>query len=123
MQYQQAMTSEPRIAAGVITVGGLQVVDQLRLGSEGVSHEAGNDREVFLVSARVGVVKLFRGAGQLLRPLSMPDAVPPPDEDEERVSKRVVYEHSTSSSQNLGAIIAIVVIAVALVVFIFMKMH
>ena len=59
----------------------------------------------------------------LLQPLSMPDEARPPDEDEERVSKRVVYEHSTSSSQNLGAIIAIVVIAIALVVFIFMKMH
>jgi hypothetical protein len=59
----------------------------------------------------------------LLRPLSMVDAVPPPEDDEERISKRVVYEHSTSSGQNIGAIIVIVVIAIAIVVFIFMKMR
>jgi small neutral amino acid transporter SnatA (MarC family) len=54
----------------------------------------------------------------LLRPLSMPL-----NDDEEQISKKVVYEHQTSSGQNLGAIIAIVVIALALVVFIFLKMR
>lgn len=54
----------------------------------------------------------------LLRLRSMSD-IPP---DDEHVSKKVVYEHTTSSRGNIGAIIAIVVIAIALVVFIFMQM-
>jgi hypothetical protein len=44
-------------------------------------------------------------------------------DDDERVSKRVVYEHSTSAKSNTGAIIAIVVIALALVIFIVMNLH
>lgn len=44
-------------------------------------------------------------------------------DDEERVSKRVVYEHTTSARQNTGAIIAIIIIAVALIVFIVMHMN
>jgi len=44
-------------------------------------------------------------------------------EDDERISKKVVYEHSTSSRMNPGIIIAIVVIALALVVFIMMHVH
>ena len=47
----------------------------------------------------------------------------PPPEDEERISKRVVYEHQTSARQNRGAIIAIVFLALATLVFIFMHMH
>ena len=46
-----------------------------------------------------------------------------PPEDDERVSKRVVYEHSTSARQNTGAIIAITLIAIAVVVFIFMQIR
>lgn len=54
----------------------------------------------------------------MLRLPTMSD-VPP---DDERVSKKVVYEHSTSARGNVGMIIAIVVIAIALVVFIMMQM-
>jgi hypothetical protein len=54
----------------------------------------------------------------LLPRKSMSD-VPP---DDERVSKKVVYEHSTSARGNMGAIIAIVVIAIALLVFILTHM-
>ena len=46
--------------------------------------------------------------------------------DDERVSKRVVYEHvssSGSSRQSAVVIIVLVVIAIALVGFIFMRMH
>ena len=57
-------------------------------------------------------------APPLLRLPTMSD-VPP---DDERVSKKVVYEHSTSARGNVGMIIAIVVIAIALVVFIVMQM-
>ncbi|HKO58558.1 MAG TPA: hypothetical protein VJ276_22015 [Thermoanaerobaculia bacterium] len=46
--------------------------------------------------------------------------IPP---DDERVSKKVVYEHTTSARQNIGVIIAIVVLAIALVVFIVMQMR
>jgi len=55
----------------------------------------------------------------LLRHTGMSD-IPP---DDERVSKKVVYEHTTSARQNVGVIIAIVVLAIALVVFIFMQMR
>ena len=44
-----------------------------------------------------------------------------PPIDEERVSKRVVYEHETSGRQNKGAIIAIAFIVLATLVFIFMQ--
>jgi hypothetical protein len=49
-----------------------------------------------------------------------------PDEPEEQVSKKVVYEHvatSGSSRQNLAIIIVIAVIVLALVVYIFMHIH
>lgn len=46
-----------------------------------------------------------------------------PPEDEERISKRVVYEHQTSARQNRGAMIAITLIAIATIVFIFMQLH
>jgi hypothetical protein len=59
-------------------------------------------------------------APSLLRSPAMTEQ---PPEDEERISKRVVYEHQTSSRQNLGAIIAISLIAIATLVFIFMHMH
>jgi hypothetical protein len=39
-------------------------------------------------------------------------------EEDEHISRQVVYEHTTSSRQNVGVIIAIVVLALALVVFI-----
>lgn len=48
-----------------------------------------------------------------------------PDDNESHVERKVVYEtvSASSSRQNLGTIIAIVVIALALVVFIVMKMR
>lgn len=46
----------------------------------------------------------------------------PPDE-EERISKKVVYTHETSSRQNMGAIIAITLLALGTIVFIFMQMR
>ena len=49
-------------------------------------------------------------------------SIQPPEEDE-RISKRVVYEHETSSRQNKGAIIAITLIALATIVFIVMQLH
>ena len=49
--------------------------------------------------------------------------VPPHDEDEERVSKRVVYEHTTASGSSTGVIIAIVIVAIAIIAFIFMHMR
>jgi len=58
-------------------------------------------------------------APALLRRSSMPDVSP---DDDEHISKKVVYEHTTSARQNLGAIIAIIVIAVALLVFILTHM-
>lgn len=58
-------------------------------------------------------------APALLRRLGMPDVSP---DDDEHISKKVVYEHTTSARQNLGAIIAIIVIAVALLVFILTHM-
>jgi hypothetical protein len=47
----------------------------------------------------------------------------PESEDEERVSKRVVYEHSTSSGNNAPAIIIAAIIALALVVYIVMHLR
>lgn len=44
-------------------------------------------------------------------------------QDDERISKRVVYEHSTSSKGSTGIIIAIIVIAIALVAFIVVQMR
>lgn len=55
----------------------------------------------------------------LLAPLRM---VQEP-EDEERVSKRVVYEHTTSSGNNLPAIIIAALLALGLVVYIVMHLH
>jgi hypothetical protein len=51
---------------------------------------------------------------------------PPIEPDDERVSRKVVYETSASSGssrQMTGTVIAILVIAIALVVFILMRMH
>jgi hypothetical protein len=45
-----------------------------------------------------------------------------PDE-EEHVSRQVVYEATTSSSKNIGAIIAIIVVALALIAFIFVQLR
>jgi hypothetical protein len=51
-------------------------------------------------------------------------SVPPQhDDNEERVSKRVVYEHTTASGNSTGVIIAIVVIAIVIVAWIFMHMR
>jgi hypothetical protein len=61
----------------------------------------------------------------LLRPLSMPDPNDPLNDDE-RVSKRVVYEHvssSGSSRQSGTVIIVLAVIAIVIIAFIFMKMR
>jgi hypothetical protein len=58
-------------------------------------------------------------APPLLRLPVMPDVRP---DDDEHISKKVVYEHTTSARQNMGAIIAIVVIAIALLVFIIMHL-
>ncbi len=44
-------------------------------------------------------------------------------EEDEHISRQVVYEHTTSSRQNIGVIIAIVVLALALVVFIVMQVR
>lgn len=62
---------------------------------------------------------------QLLRLLNMPD---PNDSasDEERVSKRVVYEtvsSSGSSKQTGTVIIVLVVVAIIIIAFIFARMH
>lgn len=43
-------------------------------------------------------------------------------EDDEHISKKVVYEHSTSAGPNYGAIIFIVVVALAILAFIVMQM-
>ena len=46
--------------------------------------------------------------------------------DDERVSKRVVYEHVSSSGtsrQSAVVIVVLGVIAIALIAFIFMRMH
>ena len=61
----------------------------------------------------------------LLRLLHMPDPNDPLTDDE-RVSKKVVYEHvsSSGSSRQVGTIIIVlVVIALAIVAFIFMRMR
>ena len=51
--------------------------------------------------------------------------MPEPNENDSHVERKVVYETVSASStrQNLWTIIAIVVIALALVVFIVMKMR
>ncbi|MEA2240231.1 MAG: hypothetical protein QOC81_4955 [Thermoanaerobaculia bacterium] len=49
-----------------------------------------------------------------------------PPEDDERVSRKVVYEHSATSGSSHSAaitIVVIVVLAVILVGYIFMHMH
>ncbi len=46
-----------------------------------------------------------------------------PPEDDERVSRQVVYTHTTSSRQNTAVIIAILVLALALVAFIVMQVR
>jgi hypothetical protein len=43
-------------------------------------------------------------------------------EEEEHVSRQVVYEATTSSSRNIGAIIAIIVVALALIAFILVQL-
>jgi hypothetical protein len=50
-------------------------------------------------------------------------SVPPQDDNEERVSKRVVYEHTTATGNSTGVIIAIVVVAVIIIAYIVMHMH
>jgi hypothetical protein len=50
-------------------------------------------------------------------------SVPPHDDNEERVSKRVVYEHTTATGNSAGVIIAIVIVAVVIIAFIFMHMR
>jgi hypothetical protein len=44
-------------------------------------------------------------------------------EDDEHISKKVVYEHSTSAGPNFGAIIFIVVVALAILAFIIVQMR
>ncbi len=46
-----------------------------------------------------------------------------PPEDDERVSRQVVYEHTTSTRQNIGAIIAIIVVALLLIAFILVQLR
>jgi len=46
------------------------------------------------------------------------------ENEEERVSKKVIIEHSSGSGrQNLPMIVTLVLIALAIVIFIFMKMN
>lgn len=46
------------------------------------------------------------------------------ENEEERVSKKVIIEHSSGSGrQNIGMIVALVVIALMIIGFIFMKMN
>lgn len=62
---------------------------------------------------------------QLLRLLRMPDPNDPLNEDE-HVSKRVVYEHTSTSGtsrQTAITIVVIVVLAIILIAFIFARMH
>lgn len=47
----------------------------------------------------------------------------PEPEEEERVTKRVIVEHTTSSRQNVGVFIAIAVLAIALIAFIVTQMR
>jgi hypothetical protein len=49
--------------------------------------------------------------------------VPPHDENEERVSKRVVYEHTTASGNAGPVIIAIVIVAIIIIAYIVMHMR
>lgn len=61
----------------------------------------------------------------LLRLLPMLDPNDPLNDDE-RVSKRVVYEHTSSggtSRQSAITIAVIVVVAIIIIAFIFMRMH
>jgi hypothetical protein len=58
-------------------------------------------------------------APRLLAHLSMAEE---PEEDE-RVSKRVVYEHTTSSRNNAPALIVGALLALALIVYIVMHLH
>lgn len=61
----------------------------------------------------------------LLRPVNMPDPNDPLNDDE-RVSKKVVYEHvsSSGSSRQSGIVIAVlVVLAIIIIAFIFMRMR
>ena len=62
-------------------------------------------------------------APHLLLMLSMPD---PNDQPEDEVSRKVVYEHvstSGTSKQNVIVIVVLLVIALALVGWILMHMH
>lgn len=62
---------------------------------------------------------------QLLRLLRMPDPNDPLNDDE-HVSKRVVYEHTSTSGtsrQTAITIAVIVVLAIILIAFIFTRMH
>lgn len=46
------------------------------------------------------------------------------ENEEERVSKKVIIEHSSGSGrQNIPIIVTLVVIALAIVIFIFMKVN
>ncbi len=49
--------------------------------------------------------------------------MPEPNEPEEEVTKRVVYEHVSTSRQNAAVIIILIVIAVALIGYIVMHIH
>jgi uncharacterized protein HemX len=52
--------------------------------------------------------------------------MPEPNEPDDRVTKKVVYEHvasSGSSRQNIVVILVLVVIALAIIGYIFMHMH
>ncbi len=44
-------------------------------------------------------------------------------EDDERVSRQVVYEHTTSTRQNTAAIIAIIVVALLLIAFVILQVR
>ncbi len=44
-------------------------------------------------------------------------------DDDERVSRQVVYEHTTSTRQNTAAIIAIIVVALLLIAFVLMQIR
>ncbi len=52
--------------------------------------------------------------------------MPEPNEPDDQIRKKVVYEHVTtsgSSRMNVGVIVVLVVIALLLVGYIFMHMH
>ena len=53
-------------------------------------------------------------------------SMPEPNEPDDRVTKKVEYEHVTSSGssrQNIVVILVLVVIALAIIGYIFMHMH